>query len=71
MTVYDKLMENMTPETLAELGVRLVSLNNNKLYYMTSTKQLFDYDKYIDALNHEYKWLLRTLDQEPSTEQDN
>ena len=61
MTIYDRLMEQMTVETLAELGVKLVSINNNKLYYMTSSGQLFNYDNYIDALNHEYSWLQREV----------
>ena len=61
MTVFEKLMENMTAETMAELGTRLVNVDNRQLYYMTSSGQMFAYTRYQEALNHEYQWLLQKL----------
>ena len=35
-TIYDVVMANMTPDTLADLGVKLISVNNSELYWVTS-----------------------------------
>ena len=40
MTNYEVMMKNMTPEQMAEKGVQLVVINNNKFFYMTSSGQL-------------------------------
>lgn len=61
MTIFEKLLENMTAETMAELGTRLVNVDNRQLYYMTSSGQMFAYTRYQEALNHEYQWLLQQL----------
>lgn len=61
MTVFEKLKAEMTVETMVELGVKLVSVNNQQLYYLTSSGQLFAYTRYSDALNHEYQWLCQQL----------
>ena len=58
MRNYENLKASMTVETMAELGVRLVSLNNRELYYMTSTGQLYTMNNYEAALQHEYNWLM-------------
>lgn len=67
MKNYDSIMKSMTPEMLAELGVKLVSINNGPLYYMTSSGQLFHLDQYQDAIRHEYNWLM--YDNESSTDE--
>ena len=57
MTKYEEIMKNMTPETLATLGVKMVTLNNTELYYVTSSGQLYPTNEYDRALVHEYNWL--------------
>lgn len=63
MKNYDKVMEAMCPELLAELGVKLVNVDNRRLFYMTSSGQLFSMDDYGSALQHEYNWLMTDEDQ--------
>ena len=58
MRNYDKMMQSMTPEGLAALNVKLVSVDNRRLYYMTSSGQLYTMDNYGAALNHEFNWLM-------------
>lgn len=65
MTVFENLMKNMTPETMAELGTKLVNVDNRQLYYLTSSGQMFAYTRYNEALNHEYQWLMQKM---PGTE---
>lgn len=57
MTKYEEIMKNMTPETLATLGVKMVTLNNTELYYVTSSGQLYPTNEYDRALVHEFNWL--------------
>lgn len=59
MTNFKKVIDNLTPEALAELGVRLINVNSRELYYMTSTGQLFHTNNYEAALQHEYRWLMQ------------
>lgn len=68
-TNYEIMMENMTPERMAELGVKLVNIDNRRLFYMTSSGQLYTMDDYQSALQHEYNWLTYR-DEEPSGEPD-
>ena len=65
MRVYDKVIKNMTPEMLAEITTKLVTVNNEQLFYMTSSGQLFPPDKYSEAVKYEYDWLTSEL---PETE---
>ena len=57
MTKYEEIMKSMTPETMAQLNVRLVTINNSSLVYLTSSGQLFlqeEYDKanlYFDKIS--------------------
>lgn len=62
MRNYETLKNSMTVERMAEMGVRLVSLNNRELYYMTSTGQLYTMGDYNAALQHEYNWLMHDPD---------
>lgn len=64
MKNYDKIMNGMTPEIMAELGVKLVSVNNRDLYYMTSSGQLFYTSDYQSAVQHEFNWLMVDQDQD-------
>ena len=57
MKNYDAIMEKMSPEMMAELNVKLVTVDNRRLFYMTSPGQLFPIDKYEDAVKFEYQWL--------------
>ena len=66
MKTYDKIMKGMTPEEMAELGVKLVNVDNRRLFYMTSTGQLYPTNAYEAALQHEYNWL---MEDDESTEQ--
>lgn len=58
MCNYDVVMKNMTPEAMAELGVKLVNVDNRQLFYLTSSGQLFNTNNYNGALQHEYNWLM-------------
>ena len=58
MKNYETLMNTMTPERMAELNVKLVTVNNRDLYYLTSTGQLYLTSQYEDAVRHEYNWLI-------------
>lgn len=69
MKNYDKLMEMMTPELLAELGVKQVNVDNRRLFYMTSSGQLFNIDDYGAAYAHEYNWLMKDEDSEQTAEE--
>lgn len=55
---YDIMMKQMTPEQLAEKNVHLVTVDNRRLYYMTSSGQLFNNTDFDAALQHEYQWLM-------------
>lgn len=70
MTVFEKLKAEMTIETMTELGVKLVSVNNQQLYYLTSSGQMFAYTRYSDALNHEYQWLSQQLSEPQKSEEE-
>ena len=64
---YDILMAQMTPERMAELGVKMVNVDNRRLFYMTSSGQLFTVEDYQAALQHEYNWLMYS-DEQPQPE---
>ena len=57
MKNYDAIMQTMTPEKMAEMNVKLVTVNNTNLFYMTSSGQLFNTNQYNDAVVYEYNWL--------------
>lgn len=66
MTNYEKVMKEMTAERMAEVNVKLVTVNSRNLFYMTSTGQLFLPEQYEAAVRYEYAWLLR--DDDPVTD---
>lgn len=55
---YKIMMEQMTPEALAEKNVHLVTVDNRRLFYMTSSGQLFNSNQFEAAVQHEYAWLM-------------
>ena len=57
-TVYEIVTASMTPQKLANLGVKLISVNNRDLFWVTSMGQLYDYKAYEQAMQDEYSWLM-------------
>lgn len=57
-TNYATIMSNMTPEVLAGLGVRLISVNSNELYWVTTKGQLYGFNAQNQAIKAEYDWLM-------------
>lgn len=57
MTIYDTIIANMTPEVLADLGVRLVTINSTELCWVTSAGQLYPFDAKAQAVSAELTWL--------------
>lgn len=56
--VYQVKMSTMTPQELALLGVRLISVNNESLYWVTSVGQLYKFEDKESAFEAEYLWLM-------------
>lgn len=67
MRNYDRIMQDMTPERMAEVNVKLVTVNNTNLFYMTSSGQLFNTNQYEDAVRYEYRWLITDPNPERTT----
>ena len=67
MKNYDRIMQDMTPERMAEVNVKLVTVNNTNLFYMTSSGQLFNTNQYEDAVRYEYRWLMTDPTPEKTT----
>ena len=57
-TVYEALMRTMTAEQLAIMGVNLVQVNGEQLFWLTSTGQLYPFNAKMQAIEAEYKWLM-------------
>ena len=68
MKNYDAIMQSMTPERMAETNVKLVTVNNTNLFYMTSTGQLFNTNQLEDAIRYEYNWLMNDPNPEQAAE---
>ena len=56
-SVYQIVMARMTPEELTNLGVKLISVNNSELFWVTSLGQLYPFTDKQSALEAEYNWL--------------
>lgn len=56
--VYQVLMSRMTPEQMAGLGVKLIQVNGEELFWMTSVGQLYTFDNKKAAILAEYTWLM-------------
>lgn len=55
--VYDVVMANMTVDKLADMGVRLIYVNNSDLFWVTSGGQLYQFNDRAHAVEAEYNWL--------------
>lgn len=64
MTIYEKVVDTMTPEKLARILVKAVVINNTEMYYMTSTGQLFPFNDLDSAIKYEYDHLMTQLEEE-------
>lgn len=62
-TFYDREMSTMTPALLASKNVQLVWINNDKLFWLTSSGQLFPYDQHDYAIKYELNALMATIDE--------
>ena len=56
--IYQLLMDRMTPQQLATLGVQLVQVNSTDLFWMTSVGHLYNFNNKQAALEAEYAWLM-------------
>ena len=72
MNVFDQTMKEMTPECLASVLVKPVVINGTDLYYMTTSGQLFTFDKegLQKAVDYQYQILMQEIP-EASKELDN
>ena len=61
-TVYQVLMSRMTPEQMAGMGVKLIQVNGEELFWMTSVGQLYTFDNKKAAILAEYTWLMSKPD---------
>ena len=72
MNIFDQTMKEMTPECLASVLVKPVVINGTDLYYMTTSGQLFTFDKEAlqKAVDYQYQILMQEIP-EASKEPDN
>lgn len=61
MTNYQKIMQEMNPETMANLRVKQIIVNNSEPFYVTSTGQLYSFDNLRSAVIAEYNWLISNI----------
>jgi hypothetical protein len=59
--VYDVVMANMTIDKLADMGVRLIYVNNSDLFWVTSSGQLYAFNDRTHAVEAEYNWLISSV----------
>lgn len=57
MKLFEQHIKEMTLEKLVQLNVKLVNINNRKLFWVTSSGQLFSYEDYTSALQYEKLYL--------------
>lgn len=72
MNVFEQTMKEMTPECLASILVKPAVVNGTDMYYMTTSGQLFTFDKegLQKAVDYQYQILMREITQ-PTKESDN
>ena len=56
--IYQLLMSRMTPEVMAGMGVKLIQVNGDELFWMTSVGQLYPFNAKKEAILAEYTWLM-------------
>lgn len=72
MTNYEMLIKNMTPELMADICTALIEVNGERLFYLTSTGQLFPMEKHEQAVKFQYNWLMSEAEESPEeTSSDN
>ncbi len=60
-TIYGVVMANMTIDKLADMGVRLIYVNNSDLFWVTSAGQLYAFNDRIHAVEAERNWLASSV----------
>ena len=68
MTNFEKIMQEMNPETMANLRVKQIIVNNSEPFYVTSAGQLYTFDNLRGAVIAEYNWLISNI---PETNKNN
>ena len=68
MTNFEKIVQEMNPETMANLRVKQIIVNNSEPFYVTSTGQLYTFDNLRGAVIAEYNWLISNI---PETNKNN
>lgn len=65
MNVFEQTMKEMTPECLASILVKPAVVNGTDMYYMTTSGQLFTFDKegLQKAVDYQYQILMREIPQ--------
>lgn len=58
MTKFEKFKNNLTIDSLAQLGVKLIVVNNETPYYITTSGQLYPmtHNGLANAIIHEKKF---------------
>ena len=62
MTNYEQLMNNMTIQQMCDKNVQLVTIDNKRLGWTTSTGYVFPYPERNTALVFEMAWLSKPVD---------
>lgn len=57
-TVYETKLASMSIAEMANLGVKLISVNNDSLFWVTSFGQMYKFDERGKAFEAEYLWLM-------------
>lgn len=68
MNVFEQTMKEMTPECLATLLVKPAVVNGIDMYYMTTSGQLFSFDR--EGLQKAVDYQYSILTQQVKTEKD-
>ena len=63
MTRFEKILKTMTLEELIDLNVKLITVNDHQLFWVTSSGQLFNYHDRESALSYEYAYLTQEMDE--------
>lgn len=63
MTRFEKILRTMTLEELIDLNVKLITVNDHQLFWVTSSGQLFNYHDRESALSYEYAYLTQEMDE--------
>lgn len=61
MTNYEQLMKEMTPEIMCAERVKMITVNQSELFYVTSRGQLYNLDNLQGAMADEYRWLMTNI----------